>query len=103
MSTLRTADKPTSVPSNTASRARVDRAAELGAVANERPSRSAPPSADGSVTSYLYQGNCTTITDPAGKWKAYTSDAMGNLILVSEPAPEGGTHQTTYTYNLLNK
>jgi YD repeat-containing protein len=60
-------------------------------------------SADGSVTSYLYQGNCTTITDPAGKWKAYTSDAMGNLTLVSEPAPGGGTHQTTYTYNLLNK
>jgi len=24
--------------------------------------------ADGSVTSYLYQGNTTTITDPAGKW-----------------------------------
>ena len=79
MSTLKTADKPTSVPSHTASRARVDRAAAVGAVANERSSHSAPPSADGSVTSYLYQGNCTTITDPAGKWKTYTSDAMGNL------------------------
>ncbi len=59
--------------------------------------------ADGSVTSYLYQGNTTTITDPAGKWKTYTSDAMGNLIQVTEPAPGSGTYQTSYTYNLLNK
>ena len=59
--------------------------------------------ADGSVTSYLYQGNCTTATDPAGKWKKYTSDAMGNLTQVTEPAPGGGTHQTYYTYNILNQ
>ena len=55
--------------------------------------------ADGSVTSYVYQGNTTTIADPAGKWKTYTSDAMGNLIQVTEPAPGSGTYKTTYTYN----
>jgi len=58
---------------------------------------------DGSATNYVYQGNTTTITDAAGKWKTYTSDAMGNLIQVTEPAPGSGTYQTTYTYNLLNK
>ena len=33
----------------------------------------------------------------------YTTDAMGNLTQVAEPAPEGGTHLTTYAYNLLNQ
>jgi RHS repeat-associated protein len=28
---------------------------------------------------------------------------MGNLLLVSELAPEGGTHETYYTYNVLNQ
>ena len=28
---------------------------------------------------------------------------MGNLIQVTEPAPEGGTHLTTYAYNLFNQ
>ena len=28
---------------------------------------------------------------------------MGNLIHVTEPAPEGGTHETSYAYNLLNQ
>jgi RHS repeat-associated protein len=59
--------------------------------------------ADGSVTSYAYQGNTTTVTDPAGKWKKYTMDAMGNLIQVTEPAPEGGTHETYYAYNVFNQ
>jgi YD repeat-containing protein len=92
-----------SVPWNTDPREHVERAAALLAVAKGGPPPPAAPCADGSVTSYLYQGNCTTITDPAGKWKAYTSDALGNLTLVTEPAPGGGNHQTTYTYNLLNK
>jgi RHS repeat-associated protein len=60
------------------------------------------PGGDGTTT-YSYQGNTTTVTDPAGKWKTYTSDAMGNLIQVTEPAPEGGTHQSSYAYNLLNQ
>jgi RHS repeat-associated protein len=45
---------------------------------------------DGATTTYLYQGNTTTITDPAGKWKKYVSDAMGNLIQVIEPDPGSG-------------
>ena len=38
--------------------------------------------ADGhSQTQYTYQGNSTTITDAAGKWKTSTVDAYGNLDL----------------------
>jgi YD repeat-containing protein len=41
---------------------------------------------DNSGTStYAYQGNVTTVTDPAGKWKKYTTDAFGNLTQVEEP------------------
>ena len=59
---------------------------------------------DGSVTTYSYQGNTTTITDPAGKWKAFTTDAFGNLVLVTEPNPAGGANLTTsYTYTPLNQ
>ena len=42
---------------------------------------------DGSITQYLYQGNVTTVTDPAGNWKQYTNDAFGNLVTVLEPDP----------------
>jgi YD repeat-containing protein len=43
--------------------------------------------ADGaSATTYSYQGNATTITDPAGHWKTYITDAMNHLIQVIEPA-----------------
>jgi hypothetical protein len=31
------------------------------------------------MTTYVYEGNTVKITDPAGKWKKYTTDAMGNL------------------------
>ena len=55
-----------------------------------------------SVTRYAYQGNQTTVTDPAGKSKTYTSDANGNLTQVSEPNPAGGTLVTLYTYDSLN-
>jgi YD repeat-containing protein len=30
-------------------------------------------------------------------------DAIGNLIQVTEPAPEGGTHETYYAYNLRSQ
>ena len=41
------------------------------------------------------------MTDPAGKWKTYANDAFGNLTLVTEPRPGGGTNYPTYyTYNL---
>ena len=59
---------------------------------------------DGSVTNTLYQGNTTKVTDPAGKWKKQTTDAMGNLVMVTEPNPAGGADWTTsYTYNFLNQ
>ncbi len=59
-----------------------------------------------SVTTYLYQGNTTKITDPASKWKSFTNDASGNLISVTEPDPNNlpnGTLVTTYTYNGANQ
>ena len=40
-----------------------------------------------SKTQYIYQGNVVTVTDPAGKWKQYASDAFGNLRTVLEPDP----------------
>jgi YD repeat-containing protein len=44
--------------------------------------------ADGaSHTTYTYQGNFTTVTDPAGNWKQYANDAFGNLVSVLEPDP----------------
>ena len=44
--------------------------------------------ADGaSYTTYTYQGNFTTVVDPAGKWKQYANDAFGNLVTVLEPDP----------------
>jgi RHS repeat-associated protein len=59
---------------------------------------------DGSVTKYEYRGNQTTVTDPAGKWKAFTNDAMGNLVSVAEPNPAGGANLVTnYTYTGLNQ
>ena len=57
-----------------------------------------------STTSYSYQGNIVTVTDPAGKWKQYTTDAFGELTQVLEPSPNPATepnHVTTYTYDLL--
>jgi RHS repeat-associated protein len=57
----------------------------------------------GSTTAYAYAGNTTTITDPAGKWKKQTVDALGNLKTVNEPNPAGGAdYVTNYTYDLLN-
>jgi len=58
-----------------------------------------------SATTYSYQGNQTTVTDPAGKSKTFTTDVLGNLITVVEPDPAnqpGGTLTTTYTYDWMN-
>ncbi len=45
-------------------------------------------------TGYLYQGNEVTVTDPAGKWKKMTSNALGELTKLTEQtraeAGEGG-------------
>jgi RHS repeat-associated protein len=56
-----------------------------------------------STTTYVYQGNKTTVTDAAGKWKTTVTDPVGNIIQVTEPNPSGGTVDTFYTYNALNK
>ena len=64
--------------------------------------------ADGSVTGYVYLGNTTKVTDPAGNWKRYTNDSLGNLATVEEPNPANGqadsaatNFSTGYTYDLL--
>ena len=63
----------------------------------------AHPGGDGTTT-YLYEGETVKWTDPAGKWKKYTSDALGNLVTVNEPRPGGGAdYVTSYTYNLHNQ
>jgi YD repeat-containing protein len=55
-----------------------------------------------SKTTYVYQGNTVTVTDPAGKWKKFTTDAFGNLTSVVEPDPALGNVTTTYAYDVLN-
>jgi len=78
--------------------------------------------ADGSVTNYAYQGNFTSMIDPAGNWKQFASDAFGNLTAVIEPDPNAnplvtsppsppaypvtspptGTLLTSFNYDLVN-
>jgi RHS repeat-associated protein len=55
-----------------------------------------------STTTYSYAGNTTTVTDPAGISKTFTSDVSGNLTSVLEPNPAGGTFTTSYTYDWMN-
>ena len=71
-----------------------------------------------STTKYTYQGNWTTVADPAGKWKQYQSDVFGNVLNAVEPDPLAspvlttapstpstsvtGTLVTSYTYDALN-
>src|ERR1019366_216858 len=58
-----------------------------------------------STTTYSYSGNQSTVTDPAGKWKQMTTDAVGNLVTVVEPDPANppnGTLTTSYTYDWMN-
>jgi RHS repeat-associated protein len=46
------------------------------------------------------------VTDPAGKWKQFTKDVLGNLTTVVEPDPAnqpGGTVTTSYTYNWMKQ
>ena len=59
-----------------------------------------------STTSYLYTGEDVKVTDAAGKWKKFTTDAAGNLTQVVEPDPlnlPNGTLPTYYTYDVLNQ
>jgi YD repeat-containing protein len=55
------------------------------------------------TTTYVYQGNTVKVTDPAGKWKKFTTDAMGNLTKVTEPDPAGGADlDSNYTYDMFS-
>ena len=56
------------------------------------------------TTTYSYQGNNVTVTDPAGKWKTFTTDSYGNLVQVTEPNPYGGSNYiTSYNYDVFNR
>ncbi len=56
------------------------------------------------TTAYVYEGNTVKVTDPALKWKKYTTDALGNIVQVTEPDPGGGADvQTYYTYNFRTR
>ncbi len=57
---------------------------------------------DTSVTSYSYNGNSVTVTDPAGHYKTVTSNTFGNIIQVVEPNPNSGAYTTTYGYDIFN-
>ena len=55
-----------------------------------------------SSTNYLYEGQTVKVTDATGKWKKYTTDALGQLTQVNEPNPAGGSdYVTTYAYDTL--
>ena len=74
------------------------------------PNQIAPNSIATSVTPSYGAGSSNanqteTVTDPAGKWKTFTSDVLGNLVTVVEPDPAnqpGGTVTTSYTYDWMN-
>jgi hypothetical protein len=60
----------------------------------------------GSTTTYSYLANTVTVSDPAGKWKKFTTDAFDNLTTVVEPdVSQTNTNNqatTTYSYDALN-
>jgi YD repeat-containing protein len=61
------------------------------------------PNGTGTST-YLYEGNTVTVTDPGGKWRKYESDAFGNVTKTIEPNPAGGANfETTFSYNMVGK
>ena len=61
------------------------------------------PNSSGTTT-YVYQGNTTKVTSPAGKWKMHEVNSAGNLVKVTEPNPAGGAdYLTTYTYNIQGR
>lgn len=53
------------------------------------------------TTTYEYVKNTVKVTDPAGKWKTYETNGLGQLVKVIEPNPAGGANlETTYAYNV---
>lgn len=53
---------------------------------------------DGSTVRTSYTGNCTTVTDEAGKNRQSCTDGLGRLKQVTED-PGGLNYLTTYSYN----
>ena len=63
--------------------------------------------ADGTATSnnvsMAYSGNCTTVTDQAGKTRKSCTNGLGRLIQVFEPDPSGNfVNESDYQYDVLN-
>jgi RHS repeat-associated protein len=56
----------------------------------------------GLITTYLYNGRKTTVTEPSGKTTTTTNDAAGNPISVEEKKG-GTTGLVEYTYNSFGK
>ena len=56
---------------------------------------------DGAVASTSYTGNCTTVTDEAGKSRKTCSDGLGRTTGAWED-PNGLNYETDYGYNTLN-
>lgn len=57
--------------------------------------------ADGSQVLTSYLGNCTTVTDEAGKARRSCSNAVGQMTQVYE-GPNGPNYETDYQYDVLN-
>jgi RHS repeat-associated protein len=55
------------------------------------------------TTSYVYEGATVKVTDPAGKWKRFSYDVFGNIRKVEEPRPGGGSYETSYVYDVLDR
>lgn len=62
---------------------------------------SCPTSAPANDTFTSYFGNCSTVTDAAGKARKSCSDALGRMTTVFED-PNGLNYETDYQYDVLN-
>jgi len=56
---------------------------------------------DGSKTTTVYSGNCTTVTDEAGKTRQSCTDGLGRVTEVTEN-PGGLNYTTEYSWNVLD-
>src|SRR5262249_53707457 len=65
-----------------------------------RPKRTTAP--DGSITSNSYLNNTVTTSDPLGKSKRITTDALGRITTVVED-PLGQAIPTSYAYDAQGK
>jgi RHS repeat-associated protein len=83
--------------------ATTDRTYDLTTYSHDALSRttSVTKQSGSAVVSTSYAGNCTTVTDEAGKSRKSCSDALGRLTTVYED-PAGLNYLTSYTYDALN-